>query len=187
MTITAESLVERYSHFDSSDLKAIVESPEGDYLPEAVEAARVELARRAQSGEPEELPEVPAATQSRAVTFFAVFMIFAGWSLIFQGALVLISFLSSSAWEQALWGTIMLLAGLSFTYAASAIDEAFWGHFVKVYAIFGFVGVWNAGEHLLTGKTREGGDLIDALQGVLMIVLALAVYLWRRRGTERTV
>jgi hypothetical protein len=178
----SEPLADRYSRLDSPALKAIVEAPEGEYLPEAVEAARAELARRAQSGEPEELPEAPPP-RSRAVTFFAIFMIFAGWSLIFQGALGLVSFLSSLAWEQALWGTLMLLAGLSFTYAASAIDEAFWGHLVKVYAIFGFVGVWNAGQHLVTGKTRDGGDLIDALQGVLMIGFAFAVYIWRRRRT----
>lgn len=53
MTTAAESLADRYSRFDSPDLKAIVESPEGDYLPEAREAARAELALRAQSGEPE--------------------------------------------------------------------------------------------------------------------------------------
>lgn len=194
MTIPAESLTERYSRLDSPDLKAIVESPEGDYLPEAREAARAELARRAQSGEPEDLPEEPAARPSRARTYFAVFMIFAGGSLIFQGVLLLIPFLLSPVWEQALWGTLMLLAGLAFTYMASAIDRGFWGHFVKTYAIVGFVRLWNPGWHLLiawspgwhleTGKVKDGDDLMSFLQGALMIVLSLTVHFWRR-GVER--
>jgi hypothetical protein len=84
MTTTAGSLTDRYSRLEASDLKAIIESPEGDYLPEAREAARAELAGRAQTGEPEELPAAPPS-QSRAVTFSAILMVFAGGSLIFQG------------------------------------------------------------------------------------------------------
>jgi hypothetical protein len=184
MSPSVESLADRYSRLDAPDLTAIVESPEGDYLPEAREAARAELAWRAQSGEPEELPEVPVARQSRIVAFFAICLIFAGWSLIVQGALSLVSFLADPLWDQGLWGAVMLLAGLLFTYTASAIDRGFWGRFVKVYAVFGFLTAWSPGWHIVMGRVEDGDDLMNFLRGALMIVLSLAVHFWRR-GVER--
>ena len=185
MTMTAESLTDRYSRLDSSDLKAIVESSQGDYLPEAREAARAELARRAQSGAPEGLPAEPAARQSRARTYFAGLLIFVGGGLISQTLLSLIAVLLSPSWELALGGAGILFAGLIVTYMASIIDQAFWDRLVKIYAVFGFLRAGQAGLHLVMGKTKSGDDLMGVLQGALLVVLALAVYLWRRRGTER--
>lgn len=186
MSPSVESLAERYSRFETPDLEAIAESPEGDYLPEAREAARAELERRAQSGEPEELPEVPVARQSLAVTFFAVLMIFAGWALVFRGVLILIWFLVIPTWGQALWGTGMLLTGLAFTHTASVIDKLFWSHFVKTYAIVGFLGIWSPGIHLVMGRTKGGEDLTNVLRSGLMIVLALAAYLRERKKALRS-
>ena len=180
MSPSVESLAERYSRFETPDLRVIAESPEDDYLPEAREAARAELARRARSGEPAELPEVPVARQSRAATFFAFLMIFVGWGLIFSGAFTILSFLVSPTWDLALWGTGMLLTGLAFTYTASVIDKLFWSHFVKTYASLGFLGFWSPAIHLVMGRTRWE-DLMTVLKSGLMIVLALAAYLRERK------
>lgn len=181
MSPSVESLAERYSRFETPDLKAIVEAPEGDYLPEARAAARAELERRARSGEPAELPEVPVARQSRAITFLAVFMIFIGGSLLFQGAFLLLSLLLSPAWDLALWAAGLLLAGLLLTYMASVIDRAFWDHFVKTYAVVGVLRAGSAGLLFALGTAKDRYRLLDVLQGALMVVVALAVHVWRRR------
>lgn len=150
----------------------------------SVESLADRSSRLGQSGEPEELPERPAVRQSRIRTVFSICLIFAGCSLILQGALSLVSVLASSLWEQALWGSVLLLAGLLFTYMASVIDRGFWGHFVKLYAIFGFLIAWLPGWHIVVRKVEDGDDLMNFLQGASMIVLALAVHFWRR-GVER--
>jgi hypothetical protein len=187
MKTATESLAERYSRLDSSDLKAIADTPEGEYLPEAVDAARSELAKRAldQEGELAELPDEPAARQSRARTAFGVVMIFLGLTQILQGVQISLSLLLSPSWEPMLWGAVLLLVGVILSYIASVVDRAFWEHAVKIYALTGFAQAAGAGIHLAFGKTASKDDLSSLLEGSLAIVMALAVAIWRRHRLNR--
>jgi uncharacterized membrane protein HdeD (DUF308 family) len=188
MKTAAESLAKRYARLDSPDLKAIADAPEGEYLPEAVDAARLELAKRVldqrvldQEVEPAELPDESAPRQSRARTIFGVVMIFLGLTQILQGAQISLSSLLSPSGEPMLWGAVLLLVGIILSYAASVVDRAFWEHVVKVYALTGFAQAAGAGIHLAFGKTASKDDLPSLLQGSLAIVIALAVAVWKRR------
>lgn len=187
MKTAAESLAERYARFDSPDLKAIADAPEGEYLPEAVDAARSEFAKRVldQEVEPAELPDGAAPRQSRARTIFGVVMIFLGLTQILQGAQISLSSLLSPSWEPMLWGAVLLLVGVILSYMASVVDRAFWEHAVKVYALTGFAQAAGAGVHLAFGKTASEDDLPSLLQGSLAIVLAVVVAVWRRYRLNR--
>jgi hypothetical protein len=188
MNMAAKLLAERYSRLDLPDLKAIAEAPEGEYLPEAIDAARSELAKRAldQEGEPAGLPDESPPRQSRSRTVFAVVMIFAGLTQIIQGLWIAFSLPQAPSWGLLLWGAGLLLAGVIFSYMASVVDRAFWEHVVKVYALTGFAGAASAGIHLAFGKTRSEDGLTQLLQGSLAIMLAVAVAIWRRhRSTGR--
>jgi hypothetical protein len=183
MKTAAESLAERYARLDSLDLTAIADAPEGEYLSEAVDAARSELAKRVldQGVEPAELPDESAPRQSRARTVFGVVMIFLGLTQILQGAQISLSSLLTPSWEPMLWGAVLLLVGVIFSYMASVVDRAFWEHVVKVYALTAA----GAGVHLAFGKTASEDDMPSLLQGSLAIVMAVVVAVWRRYRLNR--
>jgi hypothetical protein len=187
MIANADSLANRYSHIDISDLRAIVEAPEGEYLPEAREAARAELAKRGLDqppGEPAIVPEVPAAPRYRARGFFAICLILKGETLITPALFGILSLPLGPSWSLVLWSMLSLFVGGMLTYMASVIDPAFWSHVVKVYAITGFLEAGFALCDLAMGRSGVEHSRTKILQDSLAIVLALAVWVWRR-GKER--